>query len=66
MNEAVAGIVSVAIAIVGVAIIATLVSKQAQTPQVIQAASEGFGSAIRSAVSPLSSGGGFTQAQYPS
>ena len=53
MNEAWQGIISVALAIVGIAIVATLVSKNAQTPQVIQAASQGFASDISAAVSPV-------------
>jgi hypothetical protein len=52
--------VTVATAIVGIAIIAVLVSKGAQTPQVIQAAAAGLGGDIQAAVSPLSLGGGIS------
>jgi PRD1 phage membrane DNA delivery len=48
--------VTVATAIVGVAVLAVLVSKQAQTPQVIQAATSGFAADLSAAVSPVSGG----------
>ena len=48
--------VTVAIAIVGVATLAVLVSKNAQTPAVIQAATSGFASDLAAAVSPVSGG----------
>lgn len=57
MNDAVQGLISVAIAITGIAVIAVLVSKQAQTPAVIQAATQGFSEAIGAAVSPVTGGG---------
>jgi hypothetical protein len=57
MSELVQGMVSVALAIVGIAIIATLVSRQAQTPAVIKALSGGFADDIRAAVSPVTGGG---------
>lgn len=53
MNEAWQGIISVALAIVGVAIIATLVGEKAKTPEVIKAASGGFAADISAAVSPV-------------
>lgn len=58
MNDAWSGIISVALAIVGIAIIAVLVSKQANTAQVIQAASGGFAADIGAAVSPVTGGTG--------
>ena len=54
--------VSIGVAIVGVAILAVLVSKNAQTPQVIQAATGGFATDLAAAVSPVtgqSISGGF-------
>jgi hypothetical protein len=54
VSEAWQGIISVALAIVGIAIVATLVSKNAQTPEVIKAASQGFAYDIAAAVSPVS------------
>jgi len=60
MNELTASVLTVATALVGVAILAVLVSRQAQTPQVISAAAGGFAQDIAAAVSPVTgSGGGF-------
>jgi hypothetical protein len=49
-GEAIAGI---ATAVIGLAIIAVLVSQNAQTSSVIQAASSGFGNILAAAVSPV-------------
>jgi len=57
-------VTTVAVAIVGIAIIAVLVSKQAQTGAVVQNVAEGFGSAIRAAVSPLSGFSGGQAGNY--
>jgi hypothetical protein len=51
-------LVTVATAIIGVAILAVLVSKNAQTSNVISATSSGFSQGLGTALSPLSSGGG--------
>lgn len=59
MNNTVGQIVTVLTAIVGVAILATLVSKNAQTPQVVKSFGDAFSGAIRAATSPVS--GGFAQ-----
>ena len=53
MNDAVQSLVSVAIAIVGLAIIAVIVSKNAQTPQVVQSFTQGFASDIGMSTSTL-------------
>lgn len=53
MNTLTEAMVTIATAIVGVAIVALLVSKKAQTPQVIQAAASGFGNALGVAESPV-------------
>lgn len=53
MNEAWQGIISVALAIVGVAIVATLVSPKASTAKVIGAAGSALGQDIAAAVSPV-------------
>lgn len=68
MNDAVHALVSIAIAIVGVAIIAVLVSKNTQTSKVIQSAGSAFGNDLAVAISPASgSGMGATpNLQYPS
>ncbi len=60
MSEVWQGVVSIAVAIVGIAIIAVLVSRNAQTPAVIGAATGGFAQDIGAAVSPVTGGfGGF-------
>lgn len=58
-SELIQGSVNVAIAIVGIAIIAVLVSRQANTAGVITAASRGLGTAIGAAVSPVTGSGAF-------
>ena len=60
-SEIISGIVTVLAAIVGVAIIAVLVSKSAQTPQVLTAGGQAFAQALGAAVSPVTGGNlGFT------
>ena len=58
-NELITSVVTVLTAIVGVALIATLVSKNASTAGVIQAGSQGFSTALGTALSPVTGGGGF-------
>lgn len=58
MNNFWEGIVAIATAIVGVALLAVLVSKNAQTPQVITAGGSAFAKALGAAVSPVTGGGG--------
>jgi hypothetical protein len=53
MNEAVAQIAAVALAIVGVASLAVLVSKNANTSGVISASGQAFSQALGVAVSPV-------------
>lgn len=71
MNEMWSSIVTIATAIVGIAILAVLVSRNAQTPAVIGAATQGFAADIGAAVSPVTgssfSGGGLLTggANYP-
>lgn len=67
MNEFWASVTSVAAAIIGVAIIAVLVSNNAQTANVITSATTGFANDLSAAVSPVTGaaatpsvgGGGF-------
>ena len=66
MNEITSALVSIAMAIVGLAIVAVLVSKNAKTSAVVQAASAGFGNDILAAVSPVSGSGMTGYLQYPS
>lgn len=53
MGNATAALVAAATAVVGVAIIAVLVSKNAQTPQVIGATATGFANVLTAATSPI-------------
>ena len=68
MSDTTHSIVSIFLAIVGVAIVAVLVSKNTQTAQVIQAAGSAFGNSLAVAVSPASMSGGNLQPNlsYPS
>lgn len=57
MNSAVSAIVTIATAIVGVAILAVIVSNRSNTAGVVKAASGGFAQALSAAVSPITGGG---------
>ena len=57
-SEVISGIVTVLTAIVGVAIIAVLVSKGANTSGVLQAGGQAFSSALGAATAPVTGGGG--------
>lgn len=59
-NGIISGGVTVAIAIVGVAILAVLVSKNAQTPQVLQSLGQAFSSGLAAAEAPVTGGGSLT------
>lgn len=60
MNNTVGQIVTVLTAIVGVAILAVLVSRNSQTPAVITAAGNAFAGALNAATGPVMGGfGGF-------
>lgn len=54
MNNITGSIVTVLTAIVGVAILAVIVSKNAQTTQVVQSAGSAFASIIKAATGPVS------------
>jgi hypothetical protein len=60
-------IVTIAVAIVGVAILAVLVSKKANTAGVITAAGTAFSGALNAATAPVTGGnsGGFQMPQMP-
>jgi membrane protein implicated in regulation of membrane protease activity len=58
MNQIWGGIVTVLTAIIGVAILATLVSKQANTAGVLQAGGSAFSGILGTALSPVTGGGG--------
>ena len=57
MNSAVSEFIGLLTLIIGVAIIAVLVSKKAQTSQVLQAFFSGMGNLLQVVVSPITSGG---------
>lgn len=59
-DNIVSSVVTIATAIVGVAILATLVSKNASTAQVIQAATSGFASDLTAAEGPVSGSSGLS------
>jgi len=58
-EQLITSVVTVLTAIIGVAIIAVLVSKNAATSQVIQAGSSGFSQALGTALSPVTGSTGF-------
>lgn len=57
MDNFMTGMVAIATAIVGVAVVAVLVSRNSQTPSVIGAATGGFAQDLAAAVSPVTSSG---------
>lgn len=56
-SNAIGQIATVFMAIVGVAMLAVLVSKNAQTPEVIKSAGRAFSDSIRAATGPVMGGG---------
>lgn len=65
MSTMVEAMVTIATAIVGLAIVATLVSKKAQTPQVIQATGSAFSNALGVAESPVTGSSTNLNLSYP-
>ncbi len=59
MDNLINGAVSIAVAIVGVAFLAVLVSRNAQTPAVISASGDAFARALGAATGPVTGGGSF-------
>lgn len=59
MNNFWSGIVTVLVAIIGVAILATLVSKNAQTPAVLKSAGDAFSNMLSAATGPVTGGSAF-------
>jgi hypothetical protein len=57
-NELITSVVTVLTGIIGVAIIATLVSKNANTSQVIQSGGSAFSQSLATALSPVTGSGG--------
>jgi hypothetical protein len=60
MNEVWNGIITLGVAIIGIAFLAVLVSKQADTANVLSAAGSAFSGALKAAEGPLSGGTGST------
>lgn len=56
MNSAISAVVQIAALIVGVAILAVLVSRQSNTSGVIKSAGDAFTGALNAAVSPIVGG----------
>lgn len=65
MKNATAGLVSIAVAIVGLATLAVLVSRNARTADVIGSAGKAFSGAIGAAVAPVMGGGGMSYGSFP-
>lgn len=63
LNDVMGNIVTIVTAIIGVAILAVLVSRNSQTSQVITSAGKAFSGALGVALSPVS--GGFTGGPAP-
>jgi hypothetical protein len=59
-DQLITSIVTVATAIIGVAILAVLVSNKSNTSNVLKAASTGFAADLSAALSPLGSGYNYT------
>lgn len=55
MNNVISGIVSVAVAIVGVAMLAVIFSRNANTAQVIRESGNAFAATLAAATAPVSS-----------
>lgn len=65
MTPFVEAIVTIALAIVGVATVSVLVSKKAQTPAVIQASGSAFSNALAVAESPVTGASYNINLSYP-
>jgi hypothetical protein len=66
MSTFMESIVTIATAIVGLAIVAVIVSKNAQTPAVIQAAGSAFGNSLGVAEAPVTGSSYTVDLSYPS
>jgi len=65
MNQFTEAIVTIAMGIIAVAIVSVLVSRNAQTPQVIQAAASGFGNSLAVAEAPVTGANTPIDLSYP-
>lgn len=57
-DKAITGLIAIVTAIIGVAIIAVLVSNQSNTSGVLSAGGSAFSNILKTAVSPVTGGGG--------
>jgi len=65
MNHLTESLTTIALAIVGVAILAVLVSRNANTSGVIQSAASGFGNSLLAAEAPVTGSAGTANLSYP-
>jgi hypothetical protein len=61
-DQIISSVVAILTAIVGLAVLAVLVSSRAQTSQVVRSVGTAFAQDLSAAVSPVTGGGGFTGA----
>lgn len=59
MDRLTESVVTIAVAIIGLATLAVLVGRNARTTQVIDSASKGFIGSIGAAIAPVMGGGGY-------
>jgi len=64
MNQITEAIVTIGTAIVGVAILAVLVSRNSQTPNVLNAMGRAFATSLGAATAPVT-GGGISMGSFP-
>lgn len=65
MNAFMEGAVTIALAVIGLAIVSVVVSKNAQTSSVVQSVASGFGNDIAVAESPVSGANITPNLSYP-
>lgn len=66
MDKMIESAVTIAVAIIGLATVAVLVSRNAQTPKLISSAGQAFSEGLSVAVSPVTGGGGYAGAGFDS
>ena len=64
-ENAINGLIAVATAIVGLAIVAVLVSQNAQTGSILTSGGTALSTSIKAAISPVTSSGGYGSIQSP-
>ncbi len=66
MNNMWTGVVTILVAVIGVAMLATLVSKNANTAGVLKAGGSAFSDILKAATGPVTGGGGLSLPSLPS